>query len=36
VLLDHTAGVAAATVETALGQMRDAGVTLVGTPVVRP
>ena len=35
VLLDHTAGVAAATVSTALGQMRDAGVTLVGTPVVR-
>jgi nicotinamidase/pyrazinamidase len=35
VLLDHTAGVAAATVATALGQLRDAGVTLTGTPIVR-
>jgi nicotinamidase/pyrazinamidase len=35
VLLDHTAGVAPATTETALGQLRDAGVTLVGTPIVR-
>jgi nicotinamidase/pyrazinamidase len=35
VLLDHTAGVAAATVQTALAQLRDAGVTLVGSPIVR-
>src|SRR5688500_13648701 len=35
VLLDHTAGVAPATTETALAQLRDAGVTLVGTPIVR-
>jgi nicotinamidase/pyrazinamidase len=35
VLLDHTAGVAATTVSTALDQMRDAGVTLVGTPICR-
>jgi nicotinamidase/pyrazinamidase len=35
VLLDHTAGVAPATTETALTQLRDAGVTLVGTPIVR-
>jgi nicotinamidase/pyrazinamidase len=35
VLLDHTAGVAEATVSTALDQLRDAGVTLVGTPIVR-
>ncbi|NUT96167.1 MAG: isochorismatase family protein [Saccharothrix sp.] len=34
VLLDLTAGVAAATVETALGQLREAGVTLSGTPHV--
>ena len=33
VLLDLTAGVAPATVEAALEQMRGAGVTLVGTPV---
>jgi nicotinamidase/pyrazinamidase len=31
VLLDHTAGVAAATVTAALEQMRSAGVTLVGS-----
>jgi nicotinamidase/pyrazinamidase len=35
VRLDLTAGVAAATVENALAQMRAAGVTLVGEPVVR-
>jgi nicotinamidase/pyrazinamidase len=35
VLLEHTAGVAAATVSSALERMRDAGVTLVGTPIVR-
>jgi nicotinamidase/pyrazinamidase len=35
VLLDHTAGVAADTVESALGEMRSAGVTLLGTPIVR-
>jgi nicotinamidase/pyrazinamidase len=35
VLLDHTAGVAAATVETALVQLHDAGVRLEGTPIVR-
>jgi nicotinamidase/pyrazinamidase len=35
VLLDHTAGVAPATTEAALTQLRDAGVTLVGTPIVR-
>ena len=35
VLLDHTAGVAAATVDSALEQLRDAGVALVGTPIVR-
>ena len=33
--LDLTAGVAATTVETALTQLRDASVTLVGVPVVR-
>ncbi len=35
VRLDLTAGVAAATVENALAQLRDAGVTLLGEPVVR-
>jgi nicotinamidase/pyrazinamidase len=35
VLLDHTAGVAQATVDTALAQMSDAGVRLVGHPIVR-
>ena len=35
VLLDHTAGVARATVDTALETLRDAGVDLVGDPVVR-
>ncbi len=35
VLLDLTAGVAPATVEKALTQMREAGVELVGEPVVR-
>lgn len=35
VLLDHTAGVAAATTQTALGQLSAAGVTLVGTPIVQ-
>jgi nicotinamidase/pyrazinamidase len=34
VLLDHTAGVARATVDTALAQLGEAGVTLVGEPVV--
>jgi nicotinamidase/pyrazinamidase len=34
VLLDHTAGVARATVDTALAQLRDADVRLVGQPVV--
>lgn len=34
VLLDLTAGVAAATVDTALTRLRDAGVTLTGTPRV--
>jgi nicotinamidase/pyrazinamidase len=34
VLLDLTAGVAAATTQAALDQLRDAGVTLVGIPVV--
>jgi nicotinamidase/pyrazinamidase len=32
VLLDHTAGVAPETVETALAQLREAGITLLGTP----
>jgi nicotinamidase/pyrazinamidase len=36
VRLDLTAGVAAATVERALTEMRDAGVDLVGAPIVRP
>ena len=36
VLLDLTAGVAQSTVDTALAAMRDAGVDLVGEPVVRP
>jgi nicotinamidase/pyrazinamidase len=35
VRLDLTAGVAAATTEAALDRMRAAGITLVGTPVVR-
>lgn len=35
VLLNLTAGVAPATTEKALGAMRDAGVRLSGTPVVR-
>ena len=35
VLLDHTAGVAANTVATALDEMRSAGVTLIGSPIVR-
>jgi nicotinamidase/pyrazinamidase len=35
VLLDHTAGVAQATTDSALRKLRDAGVTLVGTPIVR-
>jgi nicotinamidase/pyrazinamidase len=35
VRLDLTVGVAAATVETALDEMRSAGVTLVGEPIVR-
>jgi nicotinamidase/pyrazinamidase len=35
VRLDLTAGVAAATVDAALAQMRDAGVELLGEPVVR-
>jgi nicotinamidase/pyrazinamidase len=35
VLLDLTAGVAPATVDSALASMRDAGVELVGEPVVR-
>jgi nicotinamidase/pyrazinamidase len=35
VLLDHTAGVARATTDSAVQQLRDAGVTLVGTPIVR-
>ena len=34
VLLDLTAGVAASTVDSALAQLRDAGVTLTGTPHV--
>jgi nicotinamidase/pyrazinamidase len=32
VLLDHTAGVAPETVESALAQLREAGVTLLGAP----
>ncbi|MBO1415125.1 isochorismatase family protein, partial [Streptomyces sp. FH025] len=35
VLLDYTAGVAADTTTSALGELRDAGVDLTGTPVVR-
>jgi nicotinamidase/pyrazinamidase len=35
VLLDHTAGVAPETVDRALAAMREAGVELVGTPIVR-
>ncbi|MEU6844814.1 isochorismatase family protein [Streptomyces sp. NPDC046716] len=34
VLLDLTAGVAAATTEAALAEMKDAGVSLTGSPVV--
>jgi nicotinamidase/pyrazinamidase len=34
VLLDLTAGVAQSTVDTALTELREAGVTLTGTPVV--
>jgi len=36
VLLDLTAGVAAATTEAALGELRAAGVSLVGRPIVAP
>jgi nicotinamidase/pyrazinamidase len=32
VLLDHTAGVAPETVQTALAQLREAGITVLGTP----
>jgi nicotinamidase/pyrazinamidase len=35
VLLDHTAGVAASTVDKALAQLKDAGVRLDGSPIVR-
>lgn len=35
VRLDLTAGVAQSTVDSALTQLRDAGVTLVGAPIVR-
>jgi nicotinamidase/pyrazinamidase len=35
VLLDHTAGVAQSTVDTALASLQDAGVRLEGTPIVR-
>jgi nicotinamidase/pyrazinamidase len=35
VLLDLTAGVARPTVDTALAQLRAAGVELIGEPVVR-
>ncbi|MGI8677305.1 MAG: isochorismatase family protein [Jatrophihabitans sp.] len=35
VRLDLTAGVAAPTVESALGELRQAGITLVGEPIVR-
>jgi nicotinamidase/pyrazinamidase len=34
VLLDHTAGVARHTVDTTLTELKDAGIELVGTPVV--
>jgi nicotinamidase/pyrazinamidase len=34
VLLDLTAGVSASTVDSALARLRDAGVTLTGTPHV--
>jgi nicotinamidase/pyrazinamidase len=34
VLLDHTAGVSAATTATAIVEMRDAGLSLSGTPVL--
>lgn len=36
VLLDLTAGVARATTDKALRQMRQAGISLIGEPVVRP
>jgi nicotinamidase/pyrazinamidase len=36
VRLDLTAGVARSTVDAALKQLREAGVTLVGRPIVRP
>ena len=36
VLLDHTAGVAKATVDTALSELSAASVTLTGTPHVAP
>lgn len=36
VLLELTAGVAPQTTERAMGEMRDAGVTLAGAPVLRP
>jgi nicotinamidase/pyrazinamidase len=36
VRLDLTAGVAASTVDAAVTEMRTAGVTLVGEPIVRP
>ncbi len=36
VLLDLTAGVARSTVDSALAQLRAAGVELIGEPVVRP
>lgn len=35
VLLGHTAGVAASTVDTALAQLEEAGVRLAGTPIVK-
>jgi len=35
VLLDHTAGVARSTVDTALASLEAAGVRLSGTPIVR-
>ncbi len=36
VLLDHTAGVAPDTVTAALHELREAGVDLIGQPVVKP
>jgi nicotinamidase/pyrazinamidase len=35
VRLDLTAGVAAASVEKALGELREAGAELIGSPIVR-